>query len=140
MTDTRALLSRTAELAADFLDSLGERPVFPQVSLDELRSGLHLPLQAEPLDPAAVVEQLAEAADPGLVAMPSGRYFGFVIGGGATYAQALSVADRVYATEIDAEIHGDTYFPELAGWRRVHASEPAVENGHAFSFVTYERA
>src|SRR4051812_37331430 len=64
----------------------------------------------------------------------------FVIGGGATYAEALRVADRVYATEIDAEIDGDTFFPELAEWRRVEASPPETENGHAFSFITYERA
>jgi dihydrofolate reductase len=63
----------------------------------------------------------------------------FVIGGGATYAEALSVADRVYATEIDAEVEGDTFFPELAGWRQVEASPPETDNGHAFSFVTYER-
>jgi dihydrofolate reductase len=63
----------------------------------------------------------------------------FVIGGGATYAEALRVADRVYATEIDAEIEGDTFFPELPGWRCVEASEPETENGHAFSFCTYVR-
>jgi dihydrofolate reductase len=63
----------------------------------------------------------------------------FVIGGGATYAEALSVADRVYATEIDAEVEGDTFFPELAGWRQVEASPPETDNGHSFSFVTYER-
>jgi dihydrofolate reductase len=63
----------------------------------------------------------------------------FVIGGGATYEHALAVADRVYATEIDAEVDGDTYFPELAGWREVEASEPEAENGHTFSFRTYER-
>src|SRR3954452_19830353 len=63
----------------------------------------------------------------------------FVIGGGTTYAEALRVADRVYATEIDAEIDGDTFFPELAGWRRVEASPRKSENGHAFRFVTYER-
>jgi glutamate/tyrosine decarboxylase-like PLP-dependent enzyme len=34
------------------------------------------------------VEELAAAADPGLVAMPSGRYFGFVIGGGLPAALA----------------------------------------------------
>ena len=88
MTDTRALLRRTAELAADFLDSLEARPVFPQASADELRASLRVPLQAEPLDPAQVVEELAAAADPGLVAMPSGRYFGFVIGGGLPAALA----------------------------------------------------
>ena len=88
MTDVRALLQRTAELAADFLDSLEERPVFPRVSVDELRAGLRVPLQDEPLDPAQVVEELAAAAEPGLVAMPSGRYFGFVIGGGLPAALA----------------------------------------------------
>src|SRR5947207_8381163 len=82
MTDTRALLRRTAELAADFLDSLEDRPVFPQVSPEELRSSLGVPLQDEPLEPEQVVAELAAATDPGLVAMPSGRYFGFVIGGG----------------------------------------------------------
>jgi glutamate/tyrosine decarboxylase-like PLP-dependent enzyme len=88
MTDTRALLRRTAELAADYLDSLEDRPVFPQASADELRASLCVPLQDEPLDPAQVVEELAAAADPGLVAMPSGRYFGFVIGGGLPAALA----------------------------------------------------
>ena len=88
MTDTRALLRRTAELAADFLDTLDDRPVFPQASPDELRAALHVPLQSEPLDPEQVVEELAAAADPGIVAMPSGRYFGFVIGGGLPAALA----------------------------------------------------
>ncbi|HEY5661920.1 MAG TPA: pyridoxal-dependent decarboxylase [Gaiellaceae bacterium] len=88
MTDTRALLRRTAELAADFLDSLEDRPVFPRVSADELREALGGPLQDAPLDPEDVVEQLAAAADSGLVAIPSGRYFGFVIGGGLPAAVA----------------------------------------------------
>jgi len=63
----------------------------------------------------------------------------FVIGGGTTYAEALRVADRVYATEIDADVDGDTFFPDLSGWRRVEASPPKEENGHAFRFITYER-
>jgi glutamate/tyrosine decarboxylase-like PLP-dependent enzyme len=88
VTDTRALLRRTAELAADFLDSLEDRPVFPQASPDELREALRVPLQDDPLEPERVVEELAAAADPGLVAMPSGRYFGFVIGGGLPAALA----------------------------------------------------
>jgi len=88
VTDVRALLQRTADLAADFLDSLEERPVFPHVSVEELRAALHVPLSDEPMDPKQVVEELAAAAEPGLVAMPSGRYFGFVIGGGLPAALA----------------------------------------------------
>src|SRR3954452_16135113 len=36
----------------------------------------------------------------------------FVIGGGQVYAEAASLADRCYATEIDAAPVGDTFFPE----------------------------
>src|ERR671934_570719 len=77
----RDLLQRTAELAADFLESLEERPVFPETTPDELRRLLGGPLPDEPADPRMVVEQLRAAAEPGVVAIPSGRYFGFVIGG-----------------------------------------------------------
>ncbi|MDQ3742188.1 MAG: dihydrofolate reductase [Actinomycetota bacterium] len=63
----------------------------------------------------------------------------FVIGGGEVYAQALPHADRVYATEIDADVDGDAFFPELAGFREVERSEPVEENGHVFRFVTYDR-
>ena len=82
MTDVRALLHRTADLAAEFLESLDERPVFPHVTQAELREALGGPLPDDPIEPMEVVEQLAAAAGPGLVAIPSGRYFGFVIGGG----------------------------------------------------------
>jgi glutamate/tyrosine decarboxylase-like PLP-dependent enzyme len=77
----RELLRRTADLAADFLESLDDRPVWPPASVEELRQTLGGPLPEEPNDPLAVVEDLARAGDPGVVAMPGGRYFGFVIGG-----------------------------------------------------------
>ena len=51
MTDVRRLLRRTADLAADYLDSLEERPVFPRVSADELRRSLGGPLPHDPTDP-----------------------------------------------------------------------------------------
>ena len=44
MSDIRALLRRTAELASDFLESLDDRPVFPHTSVDELRKALGGPL------------------------------------------------------------------------------------------------
>jgi glutamate/tyrosine decarboxylase-like PLP-dependent enzyme len=88
VTDVRDLLRRTADLAADFLDSLDDRPVFPRVSAEQLRRSLGGPLPDGPTDPQEVVEALVAAADPGIVAMPSGRYFGFVIGGGLPAAVA----------------------------------------------------
>jgi glutamate/tyrosine decarboxylase-like PLP-dependent enzyme len=88
MNDIRPLLRRTAELASEYLESLEDRPVFPQVSADELRRSLGGPLPDGPTEPEEVVERLAAAADPGLVAMGSGRYFGFVIGGALPAALA----------------------------------------------------
>jgi glutamate/tyrosine decarboxylase-like PLP-dependent enzyme len=88
VSDPRELLRRTAELAADYLATLEERPVYPHVQPDELRAALGGPLPDEPLEAEQVVEELAAAAEPGLVAMGSGRYFGFVIGGALPAALA----------------------------------------------------
>jgi glutamate/tyrosine decarboxylase-like PLP-dependent enzyme len=88
MSDARELLRRTAEIAADYVESLDERPVFPDVTPEQLREALGGPLPDEPLDPAQVVVELAEHAGPGVVATGSGRYFGFVIGGGLPAALA----------------------------------------------------
>jgi glutamate/tyrosine decarboxylase-like PLP-dependent enzyme len=88
MSDARDLLRRTAEIAADYLESLGERPVFPQVTPEELRAALGGPLPEEPVNPEQVLEDLAAGAEPGVVAMGSGRYFGFVIGGALPAALA----------------------------------------------------
>ena len=88
MTDARELLRRTAEIAAAYVDSLDDRPVFPQVEPEELREALGGPMPEEPLPDEQVVEELAHAAEPGLVAMGSGRYFGFVIGGALPAALA----------------------------------------------------
>jgi dihydrofolate reductase len=66
----------------------------------------------------------------------------FVIGGDATYRQALPLASRVYATHVEADVEGDAFFPELpeAEWRCVEQSDPLAENDHEFTFRTYERA
>ena len=88
MSDSRELLRRTAEHAADFLDTMDDRPVFPSVTVEELRDQLGGPLPDEPTDPAAVIDELVAGAEPGVVAIPSGRYFGFVIGGSVPAALA----------------------------------------------------
>jgi len=88
VSDERELLRRTAEIAAEFVESLDERPVWPSASVEELREALGGPLPDGPSDPRSVIEDLAEAAGKGVVAIPSGRYFGFVIGGSVPAALA----------------------------------------------------
>lgn len=65
----------------------------------------------------------------------------YVIGGGATYREALPFADEVWATEIDAAPDGDTHFPELvpADWRIAEERDPVSENGFTFTIRLYAR-
>jgi glutamate/tyrosine decarboxylase-like PLP-dependent enzyme len=84
----RRLLEETAGLAADYLEGLPERRVGWSASVDALRARLGGPLSDAPLDPSQVIADLAAAAEPGLVASASGRYFGFVIGGAVPAALA----------------------------------------------------
>jgi glutamate/tyrosine decarboxylase-like PLP-dependent enzyme len=88
MDDVRGLLEVTASVAADYLETLGDRPVFPDVTPEQLRAALGGPLPEQPLDARQVVDELVSAAEPGVVAMGSGRYFGFVIGGALPAALA----------------------------------------------------
>ncbi|HSK78351.1 MAG TPA: aminotransferase class V-fold PLP-dependent enzyme [Thermoanaerobaculia bacterium] len=75
------LLRRTTEIALEFLEGLPDRPVGLPVAVGDLRAALGGALPETGEDPREVVERLARAADPGIVAMAGPRYFGFVIGG-----------------------------------------------------------
>jgi glutamate/tyrosine decarboxylase-like PLP-dependent enzyme len=79
--DYTEALHRASIRAQSWLASLGERPVPPRATAGELAAALARPLPDGPTDPAAVVDLLADLVEPGLMAMPSGRFFGWVIGG-----------------------------------------------------------
>jgi glutamate/tyrosine decarboxylase-like PLP-dependent enzyme len=80
MLDYR-LLDRTVAIAHEYLDHLEGRHVGARARIEELRSSLDLPLPDEGVDGERVIEELARAVGPGLVACAGPRYFGFVIGG-----------------------------------------------------------
>ncbi len=83
-----ALLHHTADLAAVHLTTIGDRHAGPQVSVSELRAALAAPLPEDGVAPQTVIDDLAEAVQPGLAASPGGRYFGFVTGGALPAALA----------------------------------------------------
>ncbi|MBL7997240.1 MAG: dihydrofolate reductase [Candidatus Kapabacteria bacterium] len=66
----------------------------------------------------------------------------FICGGAEIYALALPFATRIYATEVDATVNADTFFPALGnGWHETektyhHADE---HNEYNMAFITLER-
>ena len=81
MTDNRKILERVLEEAMGFLDGLPDRQVAARADVDGVAAALRRPLPEEGAEPLEVIEELIAGAEPGVVAMPSGRFFGWVIGG-----------------------------------------------------------
>jgi glutamate/tyrosine decarboxylase-like PLP-dependent enzyme len=88
MDEHTAALEHAHRHALDWLASLATRPVPGQASVAEVVTTLGDELPEHGTPAADVVDLLAEACEPGLNAMPSGRFFGFVIGG--THPAALA--------------------------------------------------
>ena len=66
-----------------------------------------------------------------------------IIGGGQVYRDFLPHADRIYLTRVQADVEGDTYFPDIdeAGWRLVSSEPHAADEKHAYAFdvMVFER-
>ncbi|PLC50001.1 dihydrofolate reductase [Pollutimonas subterranea] len=64
-----------------------------------------------------------------------------VIGGEQIFKHALAIANEIVATEVHADVDGDTYFPDIdpAAWREVDRQPQPDENGYSFDFVVYRR-
>lgn len=60
----------------------------------------------------------------------------FLIGGSQIYSEGLLISDRLYLTEINAEIPGDVFFPtlDLAKWQEVSRIHHSIDAKHAYSF------
>ncbi|WP_426005989.1 pyridoxal phosphate-dependent decarboxylase family protein [Paenarthrobacter sp. NyZ202] len=76
-----AALERAVAHAKQWLASVPTRSVRPTMDADQVAAKLGSPLPEGPTDPAAVIDELVAVAEPGLMAMQSGRFFGWVIGG-----------------------------------------------------------
>lgn len=67
----------------------------------------------------------------------------FIIGGAEIYKLGLPHAHRLYLTEIDALIEGDTYFPyfDKDQWSETSRFHHDKDERHAYSFdfVTYDK-
>lgn len=108
-------------------ESIG-RPLPGRHNIILTRSSLNLPDTVSVAHSAA--EALATAGDVEEV---------MVIGGGEIYRQFLPKATRLYLTEIDLEVEGDTWFPqyEPAEWVRKTLREQAAVGEKVPAFTAF---
>ena len=67
-----------------------------------------------------------------------------IIGGGQIYAEALPMVDRIYITQVHAEVDGDAFFPEVNWdeWEEIGREDFSASdnNPYDYSFVVYQRS
>jgi dihydrofolate reductase len=87
-----------------------------------------------------VLNDIDKAID---IAEAAGEDECFIIGGAEIYKLAMPRTNRLYLTEIDAEIEGDTFFPAVNKneWKEVSRKHHDKDEKHkyAFDFVIYEK-
>jgi dihydrofolate reductase len=87
---------------------------------------------------------VVDALEKGLaIAQANHEHETFIIGGAEIYKLGLPHATRLYLTEIDAEIEGDTFFPkfDIQHWKETSREHHMKDERHAypFDFVIYEK-
>ena len=65
----------------------------------------------------------------------------FLIGGAELYQHGLELADKLYITEVDLNVEGDAFFPQLDLDLWLETSREALTSaqGLPFSYITYTR-
>ena len=109
-----AALDRAHAHALDWLASLDRRPVPPRASIAEVVEALGTELPEDGTPAEEVIDLLAAGCESGLTAIPSGRFFGFVMGG--THPAALAADWLVSAWD------------QNCGLRRLTPAHSAVED------------
>ncbi len=87
-TPERAALKRAAEHAFAWLDGLDARSVATTATLEEMRGRLGRPLADQGVAATQVIDDLVADVEGGILGSQSGRFFGWVIGGGLPAAMA----------------------------------------------------
>jgi dihydrofolate reductase len=77
------------------------------------------------------------------LAYDHGEEEAFIIGGGSIYKETEDIWDKLYLTEVDLDVAGDVFFPEIdfRQWRELSkvAHAPDEKNEHAYTFTVLER-
>lgn len=87
-----------------------------------------------------VAHSLEEALS---LAKENGEKEAFIIGGGEIYKKAIPYLDKIYITDVDLDVEGDIFFPEInwENWEQIACEKhkPDEKNAYAYSFMVFER-
>ena len=127
-SDWEAVLDAAGSAALDHLNSLPDRPVYPQGSYPEILAALDHPPTETGVDAAQVVHELARDLGPYVTAHASGRYFGFVIGGlhPASWGAEILVSTWDQNAGLFPPTPGVAVAEELAGAMAPRHARPAL--------------
>ena len=63
----------------------------------------------------------------------------YISGGARLYEEALPIVEKMYITEIEAEIEGDTYFPDFDESEFYKEINERADGEISYTYVTYTR-
>ena len=134
-------MGKTIIMGRKTYESIG-KPLPGRINIVITRQNDYLPPNAN--DSVKVVSSLPAARELAeSLAFINGQNEALIIGGAEIYTQALPLVDRMYLTEVHAEVEGDAFFPEFdrSQWQAVAREDFAAEGGNPYdySFVVYER-
>ena len=63
----------------------------------------------------------------------------FISGGERLYKEAIDIVEKMYITEIDLNVDGDTRFPEFDESKFIKTTEKVIDGDIPYRYVTYTR-
>lgn len=138
----RATVGKVVLMGRNTFESIG-KPLVDRANIVVTRRST--PLAPGTISVQSVNEGLCEARRLALNDLALKESYGevMVIGGAQVYRATLPVAQRLYLTEVHADVDGDTFFPAVdpCEWRETSREyHPADSNNpYNYSFVVWDR-
>ena len=93
-------------------------------------------------DGVEVVQSLEQALVAGEIACEAADVDEImVIGGEQIYRMTIDLADRIYLTQVDTDVEGDAFFPDidLNNWSQTRVKLPEIIDKHPYRFLVLDR-
>lgn len=133
----RVTMGKPIIMGRNTFESIG-RPLPGRVNIVVSRQEGYSPEGVKVVNSLEAATELAES-----ICLIDGADEAMIIGGAQIYSQAIGSADRLYLTEVDAEINGDAWFPEFdrSAWNEIGREDFLAEgpNPYNYSFIVLDK-